>query len=130
MTLLRALSDTATVASSGSPSPNVGEGNCEQIENRLLPALSVRRGTAAPRACSAQVERALRARFHLWIRRRDGSGLAQFIFFTASKAEGRGGSASAGVAAKTQYRMGIAEPGQEHSSGARPLAPFPEAVKE
>ena len=55
------------------------EGSCEKIENRLLPALSVRRS-----ARSTQVERALRARFHLWIRRRDGSGLAQFNFFTAS----------------------------------------------
>ena len=56
-----------------------GEGSCEKIENRLLPALSVRRS-----ARSTQVERALRARFHLTIQRRDGSGLAQFNFFTAS----------------------------------------------
>ena len=60
------------------------EGSCEKVENRLLPALSVRRGTAVPRARSTQVERALRARFHLWIRRRNGSGLVQFNFFTAS----------------------------------------------
>ena len=35
-------------------------------------------------ARSTQVERALRARFDLWIRRRDGSGLAQFNLFTGS----------------------------------------------
>ena len=45
------------------------EGSCEKIENRLLPALSVRRSARA-----TQVERALRARFHLWARRRNGSG--------------------------------------------------------
>ena len=54
-------------------------GSCEKIENRLLPALSVRRSARA-----TLVERSLRARFHLWIRRRDGSGLAQLNFFTAS----------------------------------------------
>ena len=59
------------------------EGSCEEIENRLLPAPSVRRGTAVPRARSTQVERELCARFHLWIRRRDRSGLAQFDFSTA-----------------------------------------------
>jgi len=58
----------------------LGKGSCEKIESRLLPALSVRRGTAVSRARSTQVERALRARFHLWIRRRNGSGLAQFNF--------------------------------------------------
>ena len=52
---------------SGLPS----QGSCEKIENRLFPTLSARRS-----ARSTQVERALRARFHLWIRRRDGSGLA------------------------------------------------------
>jgi len=57
-------------------------GSCETIEDRLLPALSVRRGTAVPRARATLVERALRARFHLWIRRRDGSGLAQLNLFT------------------------------------------------
>ncbi len=61
------------------------EGSCEKIQNRLLPALSVRRS-----ARSTQVKRALRARFHLWIRRRDGSGLAQFNVFTASGSEGCG----------------------------------------
>ncbi len=55
------------------------QGSCEQIENRLLPALGVRRSARA-----TPVERALRARFHLWIRRREGAGLAQFNFFTAS----------------------------------------------
>ena len=46
-----------------------------------FPALSLRRS-----ARSTQVERALRARFHLWIRRLEGSGFAQFNFFTASGA--------------------------------------------
>jgi len=35
-------------------------------------------------------ERALRALFHLWTRRRDGSGLAQFNFFTAPGVGGEG----------------------------------------
>ena len=69
------------------PSPR-RQGRCEKIENRLLPALSVRRGTAVPRARATLVERALRARFRLWIRRRDGSGLAQLNFFTASGCQG------------------------------------------
>ena len=54
------------------------EGSCEKIENRLLLARSVRRS-----ARSTQVERALRARFRLWIQNRDGSGLSRFNFFTA-----------------------------------------------
>jgi len=58
------------------PSPQRGEGSCEPIENRLLPALSVRRSARA-----TLVERALRVRFHLWIQRRDGAGLAQFQSF-------------------------------------------------
>ena len=66
-------------AAFGSPRPNAGEGRCEKNEKRLLPTLSVRRSARA-----TLVERALRARFHLWIRRRDGSGLAQLNFFTAS----------------------------------------------
>ena len=54
----------------GSPLPN--EGRCEEVKNRcrLLLALSVSRRTAVPRARSTRVERALRARFHLWMRRR------------------------------------------------------------
>jgi len=72
----------------GSPLPNAGEGSCEKIENRLLPALSVRRRTAVPRARATQVERALRARFHLWTRRRDGSGWLNSIF---SQLQGLGG---------------------------------------
>jgi hypothetical protein len=55
------------------------QGSCEKIEDRLTPGLSVRRS-----ARSTQVERTLRVRFHLWIRRRDGSGSAQFKRFTAS----------------------------------------------
>jgi hypothetical protein len=52
----------------------------------------VRRGTTVPRARATLVERALRARFHLWMRRRDGSGLAQFNFFTVSGVGGEGDS--------------------------------------
>ena len=40
------------------PPPQCG-GSCEKIENRLFPALSVRRSARA-----TLVERALRARFH------------------------------------------------------------------
>jgi len=67
----------------GSPRPSAGEGNCERIENRLLPALSVRRSARA-----TQVERALRARFHLWIRRRAAQGWLNSIF---SQLQGLGG---------------------------------------
>ena len=66
----------ATFDEDESPPP---EGSCERIENRLLSALSVRGSARA-----TQVERALRARFHRWTRRWDGSGLARFNFFTAS----------------------------------------------
>ena len=45
LTMLRLLNDSLDF---GSPLPNAG--SCEKIENRLLPALSVRRGTAVPRA--------------------------------------------------------------------------------
>ena len=55
--------------------PCGSEGSCEKIENRLHPALSVRRSARA-----TQVERALRARFHLWTRRRDGSGWLNSFF--------------------------------------------------
>ena len=79
MTLLHVGVRPLQVTRIGSPLPNAGEGSCEKIENRLLSTLSVRRS-----ARSTQVERALRARFRLWIQNRDGSGLSRFNFFTAS----------------------------------------------
>jgi len=82
---------TNTRSSSSMTSFRVCTGSCEKIENRLLPALSVRRGTAVPRARATQVERALRARFHLWTRRRDGSGWPNSIF---SQLQGNGGQLS------------------------------------
>ncbi len=93
LTMLRLLNDSLDF---GSPLPNAG--SCEKIENRLLPALSVRRGTAVPRARATQLERALRARFHLSIWRRGGLGLAQFNLFTAPgvRREGAGAAEVAG----------------------------------
>ena len=51
----------------------------KKLKNRLLRPLSVRRS-----ARTTQVERALRARFHMWIWRWDRSRMARFNVFTAS----------------------------------------------
>jgi hypothetical protein len=69
------------------PSKNspLTKGSCEKIEDRLLPARSVRRS-----ARSTQVEGALRTRFGLWIQNRDRSEPSRFNFFTAP---GGGGEA-------------------------------------
>jgi hypothetical protein len=55
----------------------------KKLKYRPVPALSVRRGTAVPRARSTQVERALRACFRLWIQSLKGQRLYPFNFFTA-----------------------------------------------
>ena len=75
-----AISVAVGAKENGGPIPS-RERSCEKIKNRLLPALSVRRSARA-----TLVERALRARFHLWVRGQGGSGLAQLIVFTASGA--------------------------------------------
>ena len=54
------------------------KGSREKIQDRVFTARSVRRS-----ARSTQVERALRARFGLWIFGRDTSGVS-IQFFTAS----------------------------------------------
>jgi hypothetical protein len=61
------------------PADHPARWSCEKIEDRVLPARSVRRS-----ARSTQVERALRARFRPWIQNRDGAGSSRFNFFTAS----------------------------------------------
>jgi hypothetical protein len=43
------------------------------IEDGLVPQEAVRGGTAVPRARSTHVERALRARFRLWIENGDAA---------------------------------------------------------
>ena len=105
----------------GSPRPNAGEGSCEKIENRLLPALSVRRS-----ARSTQVERALRARFRLWIQNRDGSRSSQFNFFTASGARGEGASTRlidpAGLQTLIQRWVPRADPGYRIPPHPQPLS--------
>jgi hypothetical protein len=65
------------------------EGSCEKIQDRICPAKSVRRS-----ARSTQVERALRARFELWIPSRDLSRSSQFNFFTAPGHGPSGGNTS------------------------------------
>jgi hypothetical protein len=84
----------------------------------------VRRGTAVPRARSTQVERALRARFQLWIQNHNGSAPRRFNLFTAPGAGGEGDTSLPGQLPK----LGSGVLG-EHQLGVRPLTPHPEAVK-
>ncbi len=58
------------------------KGSCEKIENRLISALSVRRGTAVPRACP-HPGRTCAARAFLPVNSETGRfRSAQFNFFT------------------------------------------------
>ncbi len=81
----------------------------------LLPARSVRWS-----ARSTQVERALCARFRLWIQNRDGSGLSRFNFFTAPGDSGF---------ADTARGLSCLRPTNLAKTTQRPAAFAPEAVK-